>query len=887
MVRRPGLGFALALLMVAAVALASLLALRYVSETNRRWVSDVGEDILLIERLRANLFSRSQASLTMLITRELTELEQIELLRLEFDRLMGELRERATSEARVELLDQLAQREEALRESGLEVIRLVRTGELDAAYDLYNRQVLPARSRVEEIAASLAQSAGERMQAEQSDHSETSRRLLLVLSLLAVAALVAGAVIARRFATGIRLFEEQLQDSAAQSERRMRQLHALLSASPNWILLLDRRLAVQFASAAALRGLGRSAAEVVGRPVAALGIMGDASEQIVGDLQLVVGTGNASHGQAFQSTPAGYACYDYEISPVLDGGRVEAVVLSARDVTERWETEENLREWSNRVVTILESISDAFLAIDRNWRFTYANHEAERLFGMPRAQIEGRDMWELLPELVDSPMEAVFRRSLEQGHRADLEEFIPGMDRWLEIHLFPNPMGLSVYFRDIADRKRVESHQRLLSAAGAVLGASLDLPEVMRKSVRVPLAGLADFAVLWPVPEVGPSQPEYAHSEEAQEPLLRDAVIGRPEWPPQHPHDPSDESGELIASVTSSDLDAWAHDLEQRKRLSALRIGSLMRVPMMTAGQRLGCLVLGRCKGRPNFDERDLILAQDFGSRAGMAMKTAYLYASARQAIRSREDVLAVVSHDLRSPLNALRLTAQQLERAPDEKLEPERIRRLAQRIRQSGDRMNRLIRDLLDLAAAQAGALRLERGTHRAMDVARTAAEMVQPIAEEKRLELRVAGDARVWVDCDRERVLQILSNLLGNAIRYSPQGAPLVIEVQPLDGKVEFSVIDRGPGISEEQKAVLFHRWKPGLGDPEANTGTGGGTGLGLSIVKSLVVAHGGEVSVESELGEGSTFRFTLPRVEAPVQNLQNVGLAGADDDAANKLH
>ncbi len=865
-VRRPGLGFALVLLMMGGTALASLWALRTVSVSDEQWMADVGEELLLIERLRANMYARTQATQTVLITRELTALDQLELLHLEFDRLMGQLRTRAHSEARLELLETLGNREMALRDAGAEALRLVRTGELSASYDFFNTWVLPLRSLVEETAAALAQSSAERMQTEQSDRKEVSDRRIRTITLLWLAGLAASLAVALLSGSGVRQFERELRASAAQADRRMRQLHAVLSASADRVLLLDRKLVLQFASAAALRGMGRSASEVVGRPVSLVSLMGDAAEQIQGDLQHVIGTGTSTHGQAFQTSASGYTCYDYEVWPVLDGGRVEAVVLSARDVTERWETEENLRDWSNRVVTTLESISDAFVAIDHDWRCTYANHEAERLFGRPRQEIEGRQMWELLPDAVDAPVEVVFRRSLEQSQRADLEEFIPSLGRWLEIHLFPSPNGLSVYFRDITDRKRVEAHQRLLSASGALLAGSLELDDVVRTSTRVPLTSLADFTIFWPQPEVGPEAPQFAHAEEAREPLLRDAVLGGPEWPPRREDEEGQTVPEIFKEVRSQDLDAWAHDLEQRKRLTALSIGSVMRIPLMAAGAEMGCLVLAREKASPAFDERDMILAEDFGSRVGMAVKTAWLYASARHAVRQREHVLAVVSHDLRSPLNALRLTAQQLERAADDKLDPVRVRRLGQRMRQAGDRMHRLIRDLLDMAAAQAGALRLERSTHRAMDIARYAAEMVQPIAEEKSLELRVTGDSRAFVHGDRERVLQILSNLLGNAIRYSPQGAPLVIQVEPLDGKVRFSVIDRGPGISPEQQRLLFREWKPGpvSGSEARDVAGGGGTGLGLSIARSLVMAHGGEIGLESEPGRGSTFFFTLPRVD-----------------------
>ncbi len=856
-VRRPGAGFAVAFLLVAITGALGVITLHRFERATREWVDHVGEDLVLAEQIRANLFARNLTSQSMVLTRDRRLLAELRESHREFDRLVGALQANATSSARQDLLAQLVEEEAKMREVGRESARMVDEGDFEASLQRYITDILPVRVEVEHLASALAQSATENLQQGQAEVTAQTARLTRWAMGVGGLALVLAAGLGLLFTRGLRRFHRTIQTVANDAERGRRQLHAVLSASLDHILLVDRNLGVRFASASALRGMGRTAAEVAGRPLAESGFLDDASAQVLLDVERVIATATPARAQAFLPTAQGFTCFDYEVSPVMDEGRVEAVVMSARDVTDRWRSEEALRDWSNRVVGILESITDAFLAIDRDWRYTYANHEAERLFDRPRSQIEGRLMWELLPELLDTPLEAVFRRSLEQGERADLEEFFEPLGRWLEIHLFPSPTGLSVYFRDITERKRAESHQRLLSASGAVLGASLDLKQVTRRLTRVPLAALADFAVFWPEDGIPNAALEAAHAREDQEGLLAEAVVNCPIWPPESP---GADGVTLVERVNGSHLDDWARDLPHRRRLHALEMGSVLRVPLIAASHRVGSLVLGRGRGQPPFDARDVLLAQDFAHRAAMAVKSAALYASSQEAIRSREEVLAVVSHDLRNPLNALKLTAQQLERATDAQLSPARVRRLAERMRTAAERMSRLIRDLLDLAAVQGGALRMERSRHPCAELAGAAVEMARPLAEEKRLELRLElpQDARraATVYCDRERVLQIFSNLLGNAIRFSPPRAPLVIRVEPLEREVCFSVVDQGPGIPAEQQERIFDRfWRASRKEG------GGAAGLGLSIVKSLVEAQGGRVGVESIQGEGSRFFFTLP--------------------------
>jgi signal transduction histidine kinase len=223
-----------------------------------------------------------------------------------------------------------------------------------------------------------------------------------------------------------------------------------------------------------------------------------------------------------------------------------------------------------------------------------------------------------------------------------------------------------------------------------------------------------------------------------------------------------------------------------------------------------------------------------------------------RRAVRAREDLLAVVSHDLRNPLQAVKLTASlllpQVGQAPH-------LRKHLEMIERASDRMEHLIQDLLDSASIHAGGLSLHRQREVVASVVTEAVELQAPIAAERTIQLSVelAVDG-AEIDCDRQRLLQVFANLIGNALKFCPSGGVIRVAASQRSGEILFSVNDTGPGIPPEQLGSLFEPYRAGL-QP------GHGAGLGLYISKGLVQAHGGRIWVESELGQGTTFFFTLP--------------------------
>ncbi len=230
------------------------------------------------------------------------------------------------------------------------------------------------------------------------------------------------------------------------------------------------------------------------------------------------------------------------------------------------------------------------------------------------------------------------------------------------------------------------------------------------------------------------------------------------------------------------------------------------------------------------------------------------LYEELRLAVRAREDVLAIVSHDLRNPLSAVMLNADMLVRTPE--IELEKRKRMLRTIQTSSRQMRQLITDVMDFVKVESGKVSINKKAEDTCEILDDLLSVFSPLARDKGLSIdhSVAPEAR-WINCDRGRVLQVLSNLIGNAIKFTPPGGTLRVDASVQAGEALFKVSDTGIGIPASQLTCIFDQYW------QAKRESKQGIGLGLSIAKELVDAHGGRIWVESEPERGTQFFFTLP--------------------------
>ncbi len=450
-----------------------------------------------------------------------------------------------------------------------------------------------------------------------------------------------------------------------------------------------------------------------------------------------------------------------------------------------------------------------------------------------------------------------------------------------------------------AAAEAAESRSTFLAEAGALLSESLDYSRTLAGIARLCVRSMADWCVIDVLEGREIRRVGGAHADPAKEPLLHEV---RQRYPPRpgspHPAVMVLRTGEplLISESTDDEIRRRCEDEDHARIIRQLGARTVIAVPLVARGQTLGVLSLcsaspGRCYG-----PADLELAQELARRAALAIDNARLYRdalglpeaerlrteaeAANRALqqqaraleagkRAREEVLAVVSHDMKGPLSTILTSSRMLEKAAPGDREAEAARLISR----SATRLTRLASDLLDFSAIEAGRLSVVRTPHGAASLAREAVETLQEMAQDRGV--RLAADsvpAGLEIECDRDRIIQVLSNLLANAIHVSPRDGMVALSVAEDQDQAVFSVKDVGPGISPEELPLLFDRYRRGRA---ANYK---GTGLGLAIARRLVELHGGQIWAESKPGCGSTFHFRLPAMSLGAHS----EILVVDDDA-----
>jgi PAS domain S-box-containing protein len=549
-------------------------------------------------------------------------------------------------------------------------------------------------------------------------------------------------------------------------------------------------------------------------------------------------------------------------------GNVVSWVASVMDITERKRIEEELKAANAFLDAIIENIPlMLFIKECQSLRFVRLNRHSEDLLGWPKETLEGKNAYDFWPKEQAEFFIEKDRETLNKGSVVDIPEE-PIQTRYRGVRILHtkkvpildttgNPIYLLGISEDITERKRVEKEQQLLAQVSVALSASLDYEQTLVTLARLLVQDIADWSAIDVMDERGQlTRLKVACADPAQAALC----VVLEQLPPDRdlPHlmrsVVESKRPIVVPQVTSQYVESLAQGPGHLQALLATGVTSFVAVPLLIREQPLGALFLGSSSLARVYGQGDLRLAEALADRAAMAIENARLYRDSVHATRLRDQVLGVVAHDLRNPLSAIVLQLEALKRHGPE---PERRSpRPRETIQRAVTRMNRLIQDLLDVALMESGQLAVERARLSARELIVGAVDMEAPLASSSSLELRVEleGDIPdIWGD--RDRLLQVFENLIGNAIKFTKPGGRITVGAASRDHQVIFRVADTGSGIAPENLPHVFDRFW------QATRANRQGAGLGLPITKGIVEVHGGRIWVESTPNRGTTFSFTIP--------------------------
>jgi signal transduction histidine kinase/PAS domain-containing protein len=588
----------------------------------------------------------------------------------------------------------------------------------------------------------------------------------------------------------------------------------------------------------------------------------DRLEELAGHAALVV-LGEPGNGSRVAAGRRIDALVPHGAAPWVQAALVEAAVARRRLAAELERSEARFRG-------VIEGNADAIVVVDGEGMVRFANRMAERLFGSPRDELVGAPFG--FPTTVGESTEVdVVRRGLPS---------VVAELRVVESEWEGRPAAI-VSLRDITERKRAEDRERrllreqvarsaaevaarkfrFLAEAATVLSSSLDYEKTLVELARLCVSQIADWAVVYTVSDDGGVQRlEVAHRDPAKRELVDE--LRRLPIDPTGPNPvlPVLESGRplLVRRVDSAGLSRLAEGARHLELLEELGATSYMLVPLIARDRSVGAIGLICADPRRQFSEQDLALAENLASRAALAVDNARLYREAREATRSKTDLLAIISHDLRTPLNSIIGYAELLIMGVPEALSSG-ARERVERIRAGARHLLHLINQLLTLSRLDAGGEKVEVEEVDLAELVRDVAVVVEPLAQERSLAFDIDLPASMHsLPTDAGKLRQVLTNLAANAVKFTERGTVKIVVRGADDGGAVIQVVDTGPGIAAEHLDRIFEPfWQVEAGSAR----TAVGTGLGLSVVRRLVELLGGQISVESVVGDGSTFTVALP--------------------------
>jgi len=520
-----------------------------------------------------------------------------------------------------------------------------------------------------------------------------------------------------------------------------------------------------------------------------------------------------------------------------DGAARRAIsfVGTVADVTDRKQISEQAR-------AILESITDAFFSLDRDWRFNYVNAQAERVLGRSPGDLLGKTIWEAYPGLLGSEFEKVYHDTMTKGVVGSITSFYPDHDRWYEVRSYPAPNGMSIYFRDVSESKKSDEERLRLSAEierqarifDTTLSAITDFAYILDRDARFLYVNKA-LLDLWG--------------------LKLEQAIGKDFFDLKYP----DELAAKLAKQVRQVFETKKGLSDETPYTSPTGAGGCYEYIFSPVFAEDGTVevVAGSTRDVSERKRSEEQLLQIVSEREGLLSSERAARSEAERTSRMKDEFLATLSHELRTPLNAILGWSQIL--SGEGRNDADVSEGLAT-IERNARAQTQIIEDLLDMSRIISGKVRLDVQRVDLATVVRAAVETLKPAADAKGVRLQTVLHPQAGpVSGDPNRLQQIFWNLLNNAVKFTPRGGRVQILLERVNSHFEVSITDTGEGIKPDFLPYVFDRFRQ---SDASTTRRHGGLGLGLAIVKQLVELHGGTVQAQSPgEGMGATFTISLP--------------------------
>lgn len=528
-----------------------------------------------------------------------------------------------------------------------------------------------------------------------------------------------------------------------------------------------------------------------------------------------------------------------------------------------------LQQSEERFRALIQRSADGIQLISADGKILYSSDSVEHVLGYKPEEIQGDGpAAHLHPDDLPLFMERFTALLQTPGGQDSLVYRVRhknGSWVWIEatgsnyLH-DPQIQAIVGNFRNITQRKQVEERQRLLNEASEKLVTSLDHQITLQEIARLLVPSMADYCRIALVDNQGQIQ-EIAvnHIEPEKIALVRELYE-------QYKDRVSStyglnrllESGqaELISVVTPEVIAPPARENPAMLPIiEALGLRSYMGTPLIARERVIGAITFSSVQPERYYTREDLDFAQELARRIALTLDNARLYQEAQKAIQVRDDFISIASHELRTPVTSLKLYVavlqKQLARVGEENVVHSLTKMDAQL-----NKLTQLIKDLLNVSKIEVGRLDFQQELFDLNEVVKETVEQIQPTTRKHDIHIEGMISQPAWGD--KERVGQVITNLLTNAIKYSPQADTIIVRVTSTPDAAVVSVEDFGIGIEQEHIHAIFERFYR-VSDPDEKTFPG--LGIGLYISHEIIKRHGGTLSVESEKGRGSVFSFTLP--------------------------